>query len=238
MIVKDRSTINLITMHSLAQMNHKSQREMVTFLETVPLYQYALEDVIEKLEELDSEFRLLCGHNPIHHTQSRIKTHDSIIKKALKRVQPITLSTLQEAITDVAGLRVICRYTSDLYLLGGTLLSHPDIKLFRQSDYIQSPKPNGYRSLHLIVGVPHPESQSGEIIPVEIQLRTIAMDMWASLEHEIRYKSDKSVLEAEADELYRCAEALSLIDERMEAMYMRNHRPTLIEMTKKDQDLA
>ena len=225
MIVKNRSTHDRILLPCLGQLDESQQNAMLAFFDTLPLYQSAMQDIVGKFEELDSEFTLLCGHNPIHQTKSRIKTHESIVEKALKRNHPITLESLHKNITDVAGLRVVCRYTSDLYLLGGTLLAHPDIRLLRQSDYIKAPKANGYRSLHLIVGVPLTHAQSTQIIPVEIQLRTIAMDMWASLEHEIRYKSEKGVPEAEAVELNRCAQDLSRIDGRMEAMYMRIHRP-------------
>ena len=185
------------------------------------IYQSAMKEVLTKLEILDMEFSSLYNHNPIHHTEHRVKSQMSIIKK-MKNKGIETTSEMLANIMDIAGVRVVCPYIDDVYTLADMLISQSDIKLVRKSDYIKEPKENGYRSLHLIVSVPVFFSSSTEQVLVEIQLRTIAMDMWASLEHEIKYKGSREISEKDVGELKICAEMLHSVDSTMQNIYKHN----------------
>lgn len=188
------------------------------FMELSPLYRGAMKEIATKLEVLDEEFSMLREYNPIHHIECRMKTTASIAEKMVRRKIPLTLDSLRANIQDIAGLRVICNYTSDIYALSDMLLSQDDIMLLRQKDYIQSPKPNGYRSLHLVVSVPVFLSLRTERVPVEVQLRTVAMDMWASLEHSLRYKARGQVSERMQQGLQRCASLTAELDTEMQSI--------------------
>lgn len=181
-------------------------------------YKAAMKEVLTKLEILDSEFNSLYNHNPIHHTEHRLKSQLSILKK-MERKGIATTEEMIGTITDIAGIRVVCPYMEDVYNLAEMLLSQSDITLVEVRDYIKSPKENGYRSLHLIIKVPVYLSASTEYVFVEIQLRTIAMDMWASLEHEIRYKSEKNISKNNISELKICSEMLHSVDNTMQNIY-------------------
>ena len=188
------------------------------FLELSPLYRGAMKGVATKLEVLDEEFSMLREYNPIHHIECRMKTAESIAEKMMRRKIPLTLDSLRANIQDIAGLRVICNYTTDIYSLADMLLAQDDIMLLRQKDYIQAPKTSGYRSLHLVVSVPVFLSLRAERVPVEIQLRTVAMDMWASLEHSLRYKARGKVSEDMQQRLQKCAELTSDLDTEMQSI--------------------
>lgn len=190
-----------------------------SFLAITPLYRGAMREVSTKLEVLDEEFQILHDHNPIHHIERRMKTPESIVEKMGRKGVPFTIEALREQILDVAGLRVVCNHIGDIYRLGEMLTAQDDIELVRYSDYIEKPKPSGYRSLHIVVKVPVFLIDRCEKAPVEVQLRSLAMDMWASLEHELRYKSGRWVEDAEARELRRCADDLFDIDRRMHALF-------------------
>ena len=157
------------------------------------LYRGAMMEVSTKLEILDDEFSVTYDHNPIHHMECRLKSAESTVNKLRRKGYEVSTQSIMEHIQDVAGVRVICNYTDDLYRLAGVIEKHRDFTLLRRTDYIANPKPNGYRSLHLVVEVPVTISEVILRLPVEIQLRTIAMDMWASLEHELHYKSNKNI---------------------------------------------
>ncbi|MDR1631116.1 MAG: GTP pyrophosphokinase family protein [Oscillospiraceae bacterium] len=182
------------------------------------LYNAGMKEVITKLEILDTEFSSLYNHNPIHHIEHRLKSPLSIIEKMQKKGIESTQDMI-DAITDIAGVRVVCNYIEDVYSLAETLAGQNDITLMEQRDYIKTPKDNGYRSLHLIVKVPVFLSSSTEHIFVEIQLRTIAMDMWASLEHEIRYKRHRKISDRSIAELKICSEMLHSVDNTMQNIY-------------------
>ena len=147
-----------------------------------------------------------------------MKRLDSIKEKLERRDLPLTLDTIEEHIHDVAGVRVICSFVDDVYLLADALLKQDDITLLEKKDYIANPKPNGYRSLHLIVTVPIFLEHEKRIMQVEIQLRTIAMDFWASLEHQLRYKKDFDFTEEMAKELQDCADLSAQLDARMDSL--------------------
>ena len=185
------------------------------------LYRGAMMEVSTKLDILDDEFSVTYDHNPIHHMECRLKSAESTVNKLKRKGFEVSTQNIMEHIQDVAGVRVICNYTDDIYRLSHVLEKHKDFTLIRKTDYIENPKPNGYRSLHLVVEVPVTISEVILRLPVEIQLRTIAMDMWASLEHELRYKSGKEVSTQSVDELRECAERLSAIDSKMQEICRR-----------------
>ncbi len=198
----------------------QQQRELVQEMVRVRhLYRSALKVAMTQMEILDEEFATLYDHSPIHHIEHRIKTTDSIAKKLKQRGFELTVDNIYTHITDVAGIRVICKYLDDIYYLRGLLTRNESFKVLREADYIKEPKASGYRSLHLIVEVPIVISEGTLHLPVEIQLRTIAMDMWASLEHELRYKSQRNFNDEEAARLRLCSDAIFEVDREMQDIY-------------------
>ena len=183
------------------------------------LYRSALKVAVTQMEILDEEFAGLYDHSPIHHIEHRIKTLDSTVKKLKRRGYAVTIDNIYAHIQDMAGVRVICNYLDDIYYLRGLLTRTESFHVIRETDYIKEPKDSGYRSLHLIVEVPIVISEGTLKLPVEIQLRTIAMDMWASLEHELRYKSNRAFSEADANRLRLCSEAVYEVDREMQNIY-------------------
>ena len=190
-----------------------------SFIVTQNLYSSAAREITTKLENLNDEFKHVKDRNPIHHIKSRIKTPKSIMDKLNKLGCELSAESARKNLTDIAGIRVICSHIDDIYVIADLLTSQDDVGLIRISDYIKNPKPNGYRSLHLIVTIPVFLSASTEIVKVEIQIRTIAMDFWASLEHELSYKLPEKKTEAIILELKECANIISDIDIRMQKLY-------------------
>ncbi len=184
------------------------------------LYHSAMQVASTQLNILDEEFSAVYDHSPIHHLECRVKKMESIIEKLIRKGYQVTADNFH-CIQDIAGIRVICNYADDIYYLRDLLIGNSGYQLLRERDYIKEPKPNGYRSLHLIVNVPFMIAEGRMALPVEIQLRTIAMDMWASLEHELRYKSDRTFTEVESKELLECAETLASLDIKMQELYKR-----------------
>lgn len=184
-------------------------------------YRCAIMEVETKFNVLNEEFSLRYDRNPINGIKSRLKRLDSIKEKIERKELPLSLESIEENINDVAGVRVVCSFIDDVYLLADALLKQDDITLIEKKDYIANPKSNGYRSLHLIVTVPIFLEHEKRIMKVEIQLRTIAMDFWASLEHQLCYKKECDFTEAMAQELLECAELSSQLDARMDAL--RDH---------------
>ena len=181
-------------------------------------YRCAIREMETKFEVLDEEFSLRHDRNPISSIHSRLKDGASIQQKLRKKGLPMSLVAMEQNVLDVAGIRVICPFLDDVFDLERSLLEQDDVTLVRRKDYIHNPKPNGYRSLHLIVAVPIFLSGGKRMVNVEVQIRTIAMDFWASLEHQLRYKKDfKFSDEAEA-ELKLCAELSAQLDTRMELL--------------------
>ncbi len=180
------------------------------------VYESAIKQLETKLEILNKENKVNGRRNPIETIKSRLKSPDSIAGKLEKKHLPITFDAMIENLNDIAGIRVICPYISDIYKVRDILLKQPDIKLIKQNDYIENPKESGYRSLHIIVETPVYLSQSQHNVKVEIQLRTIAMDFWASLEHELRYKTSTKIPDSVRRELYRVAETIAMTDREME----------------------
>lgn len=193
--------------------------QMVKFLELEHLYESAIREVKTKLEILDSEFRTKFAYNPIHHIEDRLKSPESILEKIQRKGIPFNVKSIRENINDFAGVRVICNYIDDIYTVADLLTAQDDMNLLKRKDYIKSPKPNGYRSLHLVVETPVYLSNKKEMVHVEVQIRTIAMDFWASLEHELKYKTDNEVSAELADQLKECAETIAATDVKMQYIY-------------------
>lgn len=185
------------------------------------LYEAGIKEIRTKLEILDSEFKVKYDHNPIHHIESRLKKPESIIKKAIDKDVTLTEKEIMRHIHDITGIRVICNYIDDVYVVAQLLINQDDIKLIKIKDYIQNPKDNGYRSLHLVLEVPIFLAEGVQPIHVEVQLRTIAMDFWASLEHKLKYKTDNNVPEDIKKELIQCAMSISELDYKMQSIHNR-----------------
>jgi len=188
------------------------------YRELMAYYNCAIMEVETKFQVLNEEFSMLHDYNPIVSIQSRLKDPKSIKEKLERIGSPSTLEAVEHDLNDVAGVRVICSLPQDVYMIAEALLSQDDVILIQRKDYIANPKSNGYRSLHLIVEVPIFLSNTKKMIKVEIQLRTIAMDCWATLEHQLNYKKGLEPCEAMAKELKECAELSAQLDFRMEAV--------------------
>ncbi len=198
--------------------NHFKDRkkELLRFLMG---YKFALEQLKTKIDLLKSEFKHIHDYNPIEHVTSRVKTPESIMRKAQKKGYPLTLESIRKNIRDIAGLRITCSFESDIYVIHRMLEEHGDVNIIEEKDYINNPKGNGYRSLHLIVEVPVFMTDREQRVLVEIQIRTIAMDFWASLEHKIFYKYNREIPEHIKHELAEAAEVAHMLDKKMEALH-------------------
>ena len=188
------------------------------FMRLMAYYRCAMMEVETKFNVLNEEFSLQHDRNPISSVRTRLKSPRSIQEKLKRKGLPTTITAIEDNLNDVAGVRVICSFPEDVWLLADAFLKQDDVTLIERKDYISNPKPSGYRSLHLIVSVPIFLENEKRIMKVEIQLRTIAMDCWASLEHQLRYKKDFAFTEEMADELYSCAQISADLDRRMDAL--------------------
>ncbi len=201
---------------AMALVNAIGMNEGVDSWQTVILlYNSALKEVGTKLEILNDEFQHVHRYNPIEHIKSRTKSPESIVKKLKKRGYESTIENMVKYVNDIAGIRVICSFTADIYRIAEMLANQSDIKVISIKDYIKSPKESGYKSYHMIVTIPIFLSDGPVETKVEIQIRTVAMDFWASLEHKINYKFEGEAPEHIKRELYECAEMVSDLDARM-----------------------
>jgi len=182
-------------------------------------YKFALDAFETKLEILKEEFQLFHDYNPIEHTKSRLKSPESILKKLHKRGHEISLPSIKNHIQDIAGIRITCSFISDIYRISDMLQNQGDLKILEIEDYIQHPKPNGYRSLHMLVEIPVFMSDRRENVCVEVQIRTIAMDFWASLEHKIYYKYNRTVPARLLQELKEASDNAAALDLKMERLH-------------------
>lgn len=188
---------------------------VVEYKDLQMFYACAIKEVQTKLEILSTEFNVKHKRNPISSIHTRLKRTESIVKKLKKNHLPFTTESIEQNVCDFAGIRVICSYIDDIYSIAAALLKQDDIKLIQKKDYIEHPKPNGYRSLHLIVSVPVFFADTKREMKVEVQIRTIAMDFWASLEHQIKYKQEIPNQSDVCDELKACAEVIADTDQKM-----------------------
>ena len=191
---------------------------LVGFVELDHLYSSALKEISTKLDILDDNFNHIYKHNPIHHMERRVKEMTSLVKKLQRKGLTVDAETAKTNILDIAGIRVVCNYLEDIYVIEKLLLKQEDVKLLKRKDYIQHPKENGYRSLHIVVSIPVFLADRVEATPVEIQIRTIGMEMWASLEHKIRYKNNTNT-EDYKDKLKECAVEISDVEAKMQTIH-------------------
>lgn len=183
--------------------------------EVTLIYNSALKQISTKLEILNDEFQHVHRYNPIEHIKSRIKTPESIVKKLKKHGYESTIENMVKYVNDIAGIRVICSFTSDIYQIAEMISNQSDIKVISVKDYIVNPKASGYKSYHMLVSIPVYLSDRIEETKVEIQIRTVAMDFWASLEHKIHYKFEGDAPEHIKNELIECSRMVADLDTRM-----------------------
>ena len=219
--MSENKNIDLDTMimnTDISNLDSQTKSKILSLLEYKELQMYytcALKEVKTKIEVLSTEFNVQYKRNPISSIETRLKSTESIITKLRKKNIPITLKNIKEQLSDIAGIRVICSYIDDIYTIADALLKQDDIVLIEKKDYIVNPKPNGYRSLHLIIQIPIFLSTGKKNVKVEVQIRTIAMNFWASLEHQIKYKKKIENQEEISKELIKCSEIINETDEKM-----------------------
>lgn len=194
------------------------QRKSKEVARLMSYYRCAMMEIETKLNVLNEEFSWELDHNPISSIKKRLKSMPSIIGKLERKGHPLSMENIEEHLMDVAGVRVICSFPEDVYAMRDALIRQDDLVLLEEKDYIKNPKPNGYRSLHLIVGIPIFLAKEKKMMKVEVQLRTIAMDFWASLEHQLRYKKNSYFTKEMAEELTECARISADLDLRMDAI--------------------
>ena len=206
---------------NLETMTDEEKELIKQYMNIEKCYRYALREMSARLENLDDNCSLHFLHNPIHHIESRVKNPASIIEKMRRRGYALTLDVLKDKVYDIAGMRVICNYINDIYQIVTLMKQQKDLKIRLSKDYILYPKASGYRSLHIVFDMQIYVDNKQVMVPIEIQFRTIAMDMWASLEHELRYKSKKNEFsEEDKDKLKLYSDELYQIDKNMQRMYI------------------
>ncbi len=217
---KDNPTKTFLIQTVLPELPKEVFEQIVDFRELMMMYHSAIREVTTKLEILNDELSLDSKGNPIQIIRSRVKEPISIINKLKKLEKEITVESIMTYLNDVAGIRVICSFIDDVYDIAEMLKRQDDLIIIETKDYIKNPKPNGYRSYHLIVEVPVFFSKKKQSVRVEIQIRTVAMDFWASLEHQLKYKKDLDECKSIECELKECASIIAQTDEKM--MSIRN----------------
>lgn len=229
---RDEFVRNSLLSDEFLEMLEKNKKPMDLLMS---YYKCALMEIETKFKVLNQEYSLQYDKNPIESIKTRVKSYDSLLRKIRKKDIPLTLDSIEKNITDIAGVRVICSFPDDIYEIAESFLKQDDITLIEKKDYIQNPKPSGYRSLHLIVQVPIFLQNTKKLVTVEVQLRTIAMDFWASLEHKMRYKKNISPDQVKflQDELSDCARQSAALDGRMQ-----NIRNVIIQNSPEEEDEA
>lgn len=207
---------HLPALTSVREAGHQFSRLMLQ-------YEFAIKEVLTKVEILQAEFTHEYKYNPIEHISSRVKTQESLMRKMLRKGHPLSPEIIEDNIFDVAGVRVTCSFIKDTYRVMQALTQQDDIEVLSIKDYIKNPKPNGYKSLHLIIRIPVFLSTGPKKVPVEIQIRTIAMDFWAALEHKIFYKYDRDVPQHLLEDLTETALIADMLDRRMQRLHISVH---------------
>lgn len=197
------------------ELREERDSEVESWEEVILIYRSALKQIATKLEILNDEFQHVHRYNPIEHIKSRLKTSESIVKKLRRQGHESTIHNMVQYVNDIAGIRVICSFTSDIYRIAEMITNQGDIKVISVKDYLVNPKPSGYKSYHMLVSVPVYLSDRIVDTKVEIQIRTVAMDFWASLEHKIHYKFEGKVPEGIENELIECAKMISELDAKL-----------------------
>ncbi|MDP9822795.1 putative GTP pyrophosphokinase [Nocardioides massiliensis] len=214
--MEDASSTAMPSLDDLVQLRAEFSRFMLQ-------YQFGIEEVKTKIEILRLEFIHLHAHNPIEHVAARLKSSESLIAKVSRKGLDPSFEAISASITDIAGLRIVCSFVSDVYRVAEMLSRQSDITVLETKDYISAPKPNGYRSLHLLVQVPVFLSDETLAVTVELQLRTVAMDFWASLEHKIHYKYDHHLPTEVRKDLEASARTAAELDTIMEHLHQQVH---------------
>lgn len=215
---KEQVNISDINNFFINESNQNQDSSFHNYQKLMAYYRCAMMEIATKFNVLNEEFSLQYERNPISSIKSRLKKVNSIKEKLAKNGYPFTLDSIEEHLNDVAGIRVVCSFTDDVYMLADAFTKQDDITVIARKDYIKNPKPNGYRSLHLIVTVPIFLAHEKRIMKVEIQLRTIAMDFWATLEHQLRYKKNVEFTDDMAKELLLCAKLSEELDFKMDRL--------------------
>jgi putative GTP pyrophosphokinase len=197
------------------------QDDFNAFMQLQHLYDSAIKNVKTQLNIFDEEFRMKFQRNPIHNIESRLKSPKSIVGKLQKKGVAMTIENAKIYLKDIAGIRVVCYYINDIYTIVDLILMHDDYQLINIKDYIRNPKPSGYRSFHMSIRVPVYLANGKQYVPVEIQIRTIAMDFWASVEHQLKYKTTSSITADISNELKQCAEIIAQTDIKMQELRQR-----------------
>lgn len=205
----------MITDHSAEEILQMAMRMQ----QSMSLYESGIKEICTKLEILQRDAQVKGVHNPIESIKSRVKNIFSVLEKLDRKGYEISMKSVEENLHDVAGVRVICPYIDDIYVVAERIRRQDDLNVLVEKDYIKNPKPNGYRSFHMVVEVPVFLSDSKRMVKVEIQIRTIAMDFWASLDHQIRYKMEAIVPDEITDKLRNCAETIAATDVQMQEIY-------------------
>lgn len=201
--------------NAIYEQRKKMVGTVVDYKEMRMRYSCAIKEVRTKFDVLNSEFNVRYRRNPITSINSRLKSSASIMEKLNRKGLSFTVENVETNLYDVAGIRIVCSYVDDIYVLAQALAKQDDITVIREKDYIKNPKPNGYRSYHMIVSVPVFFSDQTREMAVEVQIRTIAMDFWASLEHQLKYKQNIPNQQAIVKQLRECADVISMTDQKM-----------------------
>ncbi len=213
---RELNKASFLNIHTPEDTAHIFEEHAHKFEEMMMMYQCAIQEVTTKLEILSREMSVRNNRNPIETIKFRIKKPKSIAEKLVRKGLPVTLESVSENLTDVAGVRVICSFIEDIYTIAKMLTNQDDIHLLEVKDYIKNPKENGYRSFHMIIEIPVFFSDEKRHMKVEVQIRTMAMDFWASLEHQVKYKRDIANAEEMSARLKKCADLIASTDAEMQ----------------------
>ena len=213
---RELNKASFLNIHTPEDTAHIFEDVAHRFEEMMMMYQCAIQEVTTKLEVRSREMSVRNNRNPIETIKFRIKKPKSIAEKLVRRGYPVTLDSVSENLNDVAGVRVICSFIEDIYTIAKMLTSQDDVRLLEVKDYIKTPKENGYRSFHMIIEIPVFFSDEKRYMKVEVQIRTMAMDFWASLEHQVKYKRTVANAEEMSARLKKCADLIASTDSEMQ----------------------
>lgn len=212
---KKKKTNHLIQVENFIDYNQTLKVEDKTFQKLMFIYATAIRELKTKIEILKDEFKIFYDYDLIDHVDTRIKTTESIVQKMEKRNIPLTYKDMIENINDIAGIRIVCPLKKDIFSIKDLIFKIPGIHILKEKDYITHPKKSGYSSYHLIVEIPIMLSQQNIYVKVEIQIRTIAMDFWSTLEHKMKYKPEEQLNKKESKEWINCAKMINKLDNKM-----------------------
>ena len=218
---KKQESRNLVEMKNFLDYNKKINKEDNTFQKLMVIYKMAIKELNTKVEIIKEEYKLFYNYDLIDHINFRIKEPDSIIKKMKNKECKLTYKEMIENINDIAGIRIVCSLKKDIFSIKNLLQKLPGVRTIKEKDYVTNPKKSGYSAYHIILGIPVVLSQQIIYVKVEVQIRTMAMDFWASLEHEIKYKTDKKITKKMSKELIQCAKLINKMDLQMTNMAKR-----------------